>query len=99
PDRFAITFILGYFDGDGCLSYQKDGMRKYWHWSLLGTQSFLTVARQHVQLHAQVEISEPRPHSKQSPHLYRIETTGQKAVAVDRVLNASGLGLARKHLA
>lgn len=32
------------------------------------------------------------------PHLYRISANGPRAPIIDRVLNASGLGLPRKHL-
>jgi hypothetical protein len=44
-------------------------------------------------------IAEPVRHCKdRSPHLYRITATGQRAIAIDRTLNASGLGMLRKHL-
>jgi hypothetical protein len=33
-----------------------------------------------------------------APHSYGIATSGERAESIDRVLNASGLGLPRKHL-
>jgi len=99
PDEFVVFFLLGYFDGDGSLHlYMSSANRKYWRWSLVGTRSFLFTAHYYIQLHAKVTISEPSLHNKLSSHLYAITTTGQKAVIIDRMLNASGLGLLRKHL-
>lgn len=99
PEAYIVFFLLGYFDGDGSFHrYIKDGVRVYWRWSLVGTQSFLSAAHYHVQRLAEVKISEPYVHNKQSPNLYVICTTGRKAMVIDRTLNASGLGLPRKHL-
>src|SRR5690348_5245682 len=86
-------------DGDGSFhQYTKGGTHKYWRWSLVGTRNFLITAHRYIQELVQVKISEPYIHNAQSPHLHVICTTGQKAIAIDRVLNASDLGLPRKHL-
>jgi hypothetical protein len=93
----VIPFLLGYFDGDGWM--RKHDSRSGWLWGLTGTYNFLIVACQYIQYHTNIAISSPVRHCKdRSPHLYRITATNQRAIAIDRILNASGLGLARKHL-
>jgi hypothetical protein len=97
PERFVIPFLLGYFDGDGSFSRRND--RDAWQWMLLGTQPFLLVARDIIQSHACVNLHEPvQAHKGRSPHLFRINASHDRAIAIDRTLNASGLGLPRKHL-
>jgi len=89
--------LLGYFDGDG--SFTPRAGRRNYQWLLLGTLDFLWVAREYIQRYVGVEIKEPvRAHKHISPHLYRISANGPRAPIIDRVLNASGLGLPRKHL-
>jgi hypothetical protein len=98
PDGLAMSFLLGYFDGDGSLSQYNQKNRKYWHWQLVGTQPFLSVAQEHIQLHAQVEIREPRRcHKDRSPYLYLIYASAQETIRrIDQALNTSGIGLPRK---
>jgi hypothetical protein len=97
PETFAIPFLLGYFDGDGSFSRRKD--RDAWQWILLGTYPFLLVARDIIQRQAHVTLREPvNKHKDSSPHLFRINASHDRAIAIDRILNASGLGLPRKHL-
>lgn len=93
----AMPFILGYFDGDGNLYRYK--FINTMTWSLLGTHDFLSVAREYLISYVGVKIQEPRRHKKfHAPHLFEIRVHGSRAEQVDRVLNASGLGLPRKHL-
>jgi hypothetical protein len=97
PEQYAITFLLGYFDGDG--SFTRRSGRGDYQWLLLGTFDFLTVARDYIQRYAGVKLKEPvRAHKYTSPHLYRISANGPRAPIVDSTLNASGLGMPRKHL-
>lgn len=97
PEAFVSPFLLGYFDGDG--SFQKRRANGSYMWTLLGTLPFLTVAWQYIQQLAGVEIREPvRCHKHSSPHLYRMHAHGPRAITIDRMLNASGIGLPRKHL-
>jgi len=97
PEPFVIPFLLGYFDGDG--SFSPRASRRDYQWLLLGTLDFLTRARDYIQRYAGVELKGPvRAHKHTSPHLYRISANGPRAFAIDRALNASGLGLPRKHL-
>jgi len=97
PESFVIPFILGYFDGDGWLQKRRDHAGLLW--GLTGTLSFLIMARDYIQHYANVAIAEPVRHCKdRSPHLFRITANSQRAIAIDRTLNASGLGMPRKHL-
>ena len=97
PEAFVIPFLLGYFDGDGSFTRRID--RDAWQWMLLGTYPFLCVAHDFIQRYARVTLREPvRAHKDRSPHLFRINASHDRAIAIDRVLNASGLGLPRKHL-
>jgi hypothetical protein len=97
PGAFVMPFLLGYFDGDG--SFQKRPERDSYLWTLLGTGSFLTSARDYIQQIVGIPMREPvRCHKNTSPHLYRIHAYSQNAATLDRALNASGLGLPRKHL-
>jgi hypothetical protein len=96
-EPFVIPFLLGYFDGDGWLYKRSD--RNSWMWGLTGTLSFLIVAHDYLQRYTNVMIAEPvRQCKDRSPHLYRISANGPRAPIIDRVLNAGGLGLPRKHL-
>jgi hypothetical protein len=97
PDQFALTFLLGYFDGDG--SFTRRARRRGYQWLLLGTLDFLCVAREYIQDYVGVKLKEPvRAHKHTSPHLYRISANGPRGPIIDRTLNASGLGMPRKHL-
>jgi len=97
PEQFAIAFLLGYFDGDG--SFTPRAGRGGYQWLLLGTLDFLYIARDYIQRYVGVKLKEPvRAHKHTSPHLYRISANGPRAPIIDRILNASGLGMPRKHL-
>jgi hypothetical protein len=96
-EPFVIPFLLGYFDGDGSFTRRVD--RDAWQWMLVGTLSFLLAAHNRIQRYACVTLREPmRVHKDRSPHLFRINASHDRAIAIDRILNASGLGLPRKHL-
>jgi hypothetical protein len=97
PERFVIAFLLGYFDGDG--SFTRRAGRNDYQWLLLGTLDFLCTARDYIQRYVGVELKEPvRAHKHTSPQLYRISANGPRAPIIDRILNASCLGMPRKHL-
>jgi hypothetical protein len=98
PEPFVIPFLLGYFDGDGSFTQRKN--RNAYQWLLLGTYPFLVVARDIIQHRARVKLHEPvQAHKGRSPYLFRINASYGRAIAIDRILNASGLGLPGKHLA
>jgi hypothetical protein len=98
PEAHVIPFLLGYFDGDGCW-YQRPGKTKpQYSWYLVGTQPFLMKAREHLVQCTGVELMYPvRARKNVSPHLYMLYAH-KHAPIIDRILNASGMGLPRKHL-
>jgi hypothetical protein len=93
--ELASPFLLGYFDGDGCLSRHANGRLQ---WTLLGCEAFLWEAREHIARLSGVNVSFPAQSDKRIKHVYRIDAMSEKAIAIDGVLNASRLGLARKHI-
>ncbi len=93
--ELAMPFLLGYFDGDGCLSRHANGRLQ---WTLLGCEAFLWEAREHIARSSGVSVSFPAQSDKRIKHVYRIDAMSEKATAIDRALNASGQGLPRKHL-
>jgi hypothetical protein len=100
PETFASDFILGYFDGDGCLGRYTNGRKKRFFWILNGTKLFLNTVKCYLDSKAQVKLSEPiLVHKDRSPHLFKIVASSREAVCrIDALINASGLGLPRKHL-
>jgi len=100
PNQFASDFILGYFDGDGCLGRCTYGRKKRFLWILNGTKPFLDTVKRYIEHIGQVKISEPSlVHKDRSPHLFKIVASGREAVyTIDALINVSGLGLTRKHL-
>jgi hypothetical protein len=99
PEAHVIPFLLGYFDGDGCLHRRPGRRKEQYQWSMVGTLPFLTVARDYIQQLCSVSLHEPiRKSPTRSPNTYLIFASGSRVIAIDRVLNASGLGLPRKHL-
>lgn len=103
PEAMAMPFLLGYFDGDGtmvgCKPRPEKGMYEpYLVWHLVGHRDFLLDVRKRLLAWCGVELAPPRLPSAKTSFLYRLSTSGEKAETVDRTLNASGLGLPRKHL-
>ena len=66
---------------------------------MLGCYDFLLVAKQYIEQRAQVEIHGPaRAVRDRCSFLYKIRTESYPVIQrIDAVLNASGLGLPRKH--
>ncbi len=94
PERFEAPFLLGYFDGDGCLHYS--GI--YPIWTLYGTQQFLTVAAQKIKYHINVIVTGPKPKSDKK-WLWRMWATSDRARAIDSWLHHQcNLGLNRKRI-
>lgn len=103
PEAMAMPFLLGYFDGDGTLMVQKPRPEKgmpepYLRWQLVGHYDFLMDVRARIHLWCGVEMAPPRLPDTKTSFLYGIATSGERVESIDRVLNASGLGLPRKHL-
>lgn len=99
PEPFVMSFLCGYFDGDGCLHCRPGRRKMQYQWSLLGTMPFLIAAREYIQNSTNVDLKSPiRANKRCSPHLHLLYAGGQRVLAIDRALNASGLGLPRKHI-
>jgi hypothetical protein len=103
PEAMAMPFLLGYFDGDGTMVGMPPRPHKGMHepyliWHIVGHYDFLLDVRRRILGWCGVELAAPYLPSSKTSFLYRLSTSGEKAEAVDRVLNASGLGLPRKHL-
>lgn len=103
PEEMAMPFLLGYFDGDGSIGVYKPrpekGMHEpYLRWEIIGHYEFLLEARKRIYEWCGVELVPPRQPRASTAFLYRVATSGERVESIDRVLNASGLGLPRKHL-
>jgi hypothetical protein len=77
PSHLRRHFIRGYFDGDGCISFQKrrypSGFYKYIRISFLGTYEFISRLKEILQVH----------HSIGKPSkIYSLEITGSSAKAI-----------------
>lgn len=94
-EQFIPTFLLGYFDGDGCLSYTKRG---YWVWVFLGGLPFLNQVSDLIYSNLGFRI-EPKPNRRPPQHYCLWLYSYEKIRLVDRWLHQSGLGLERKALA
>jgi hypothetical protein len=93
PGSLARPFLLGYFDGDGYVTWSQNRRWRYPRWGLLGTESFLTSAN--ALLHGELGIRRRPLHER--PGCWRLAVTGRDALAVDRWLHHGfDFGLARK---
>jgi hypothetical protein len=95
--EFQRPFLLGYFDGDGFITWSRTNGRLYPRWGLLGTHEFLSEA-----LDVIVKATAVRPRvirSFSNARLHSFHINGRDAWTTDRWLHADGeLGLARKRL-
>jgi hypothetical protein len=100
PETYAMPFILGYFDGDGCLYRSHCSTRNDWTWYILGTEAFLVAVRERLEAQAKVQFRElVRANKSRCPFLYKLSTSNKTWIRqIEAVLNPSGLGLPRKHL-
>jgi hypothetical protein len=96
PERFAGSYILGCFDGDGSLGYYAD--YRYYRWSLISaSRPFLEDVKERIKVHAGVKLRGPYGRSSGSLALV-IEYTGPKTRLIDEWLHADVPGLARKRI-
>ncbi len=98
-EELLAPFLLGYFDGDGCVSKvtrrHPYGTYVYPSWSVLsGSRSIIDGAAAVVQAFLGIELT-----VRSSGRLWKIGTSGRRALAIDAWLHECGLGLARKRLA
>ena len=96
PPQLSAPFILGVFDGDGCLSFSK--LQGYYDWSLVSaSEPFLTAIQLKIKNGAGVKLRGPYQISPTSRAL-RIEYRGPKTNLIEAWLNADIQGLARKRI-
>lgn len=96
PVRYTNSFILGCFDGDGCLYRVTPNC---YNWSLLSaSRPFLLEVQDRVFAATDVQLRGPYRPSKDNSAL-RIECRGAAARTVDAWVHADVPGLARKSLA
>jgi hypothetical protein len=94
---FENSFILGCFDGDGCLNrYGKD--KRYWRWSLVsGSKPFLEAVKSRILLATNISGSGPSSAGNDSSTQV-LTYTCARVVPVDAWLHADVPGLTRKRL-
>lgn len=97
PTYFAREFILGYFDGDGFITYHERPNRRYPYIGIVsGSYSLLVSIADVIEQHTSIRLG--GPWKKRESEAYRIRASGNSAIAIDKWLHASGLGLKRKRL-
>jgi hypothetical protein len=90
-------FLLGYFDGDGFITQNRNGRYVYPRWGLLGTEMFLSAAMGLIS--GEAGVSPRRVRRQIGKNVHTLHINGADAVVVDRWLHyRTSLGLARKRL-
>jgi hypothetical protein len=93
----ARPFLLGYFDGDGYITWSRNGGYLYPRWGLIGTRAFLEAAMDVVV--AETGIRARNVRKEDGRQIHGLGITGRDAWTIDEWLHADGnLGLARKRL-
>jgi hypothetical protein len=97
PLSFAREFILGYFDGDGHITYQEISNRRYPYLGFTsGSFNLLSSIADVIEQHTGVRPG--GPWRKGLTDSYSIRASGNSAFIIDEWLHTSGLGLKRKRL-
>lgn len=94
------AFILGYFDGDGCVSWairkNRGGLRRV-RWSMVSASlSFVTQVQEVLARETGITTFGPYYANSATKTCHQIGTQGAGAFAVDAWLHQSGLGMKRK---
>jgi len=98
PSSFAREFILGYFDGDGFITYHERPNRRYPYIGITSGSRDLLVSLADV-IEQDTGIRPGGPWRKGIiSSAYQIRVSGDSAFVIDKWLHASGLGLKRKRL-
>ena len=97
PASFAREFILGYFDGDGFITYHKRPNGRYPYIGITSGSINLLVSIADV-IEQHTGIRPGGPWGKAGTGAYSIRASGKRALVIDEWLHASGLGLKRKRL-
>lgn len=97
PPSFAREFILGYFDGDGFITFHERPNRRYPYLGFTsGSVNLLISIADVIEQHTSIRPG--GPWRKGITDGYFMRVSGNKALVVDTWLHASGLGLERKRL-
>lgn len=89
---------MGYFDGDGFVTWSRSGSYIYPRWGLLGTERFLSGAMRLIS--EETAVAPRRVQPKDGSRIYRLAISGADALVVDRWIRSGlSLGLERKRLA
>lgn len=89
-------FIRGYFDGDGCITYQQRGEGKvYCVVSLLGTPKFLDKLEEYLQFENKITRSHDKRHSEQTVNFSFKRSESTKLINL--LYNDSTIYLDRKY--
>lgn len=97
PSFFAREFILGYFDGDGFITYNERPNRRYPYLGIT-SGSFNLLVRISDVIEQHTGLRPAGPWSQGNTGTYKIRVSGNNAFIVDEWLHTSGLGLKRKRL-
>lgn len=97
PETFAREFILGYFDGDGFITYHERPNRRYPYIGIT-SGSFHLLMRIADVIEQQTGIRPGGPWRKGNTNTHQIRAAGNNALIIDKWLHESGLGLKRKRL-
>src|SRR5579859_4297764 len=98
PSAFAREFILGYFDGDGFITFHNhpNGRRYKYLGFTSGSRDLLVSIADVIEQHTGCRPG--GPWGKVNTNTYTIRACGNDAIAIDKWLHESGLGLQRKRL-
>ena len=97
PAEYCREFILGYFDGDGFITYHQRGAIHYPYLGITsGSRDLLVAIADVIELH--VGVRPQGPWLKAGTNAYVIRASGRRALAIDQWLHSDDLGLQRKRL-
>ncbi|MGG3987304.1 hypothetical protein [Bacillus smithii] len=77
--KYHKAFILGYFDGDGCLTRHFDGKYKRFKFSIIGTQEFLIELVKHLTI---INNKFRMPLAHRCKNTYSLEITGNERIYI-----------------
>jgi hypothetical protein len=97
PSCFDCEFILGYFDGDGFITYHERPNRRYPYIGITSGSSNLLIRIADI-IEQHTNIRPGGPWCINNTGTYCMRASGNIALAIDEWLHRSGLGLKRKRL-
>jgi hypothetical protein len=96
-EELLRPYLLGYFDGDGCMYVRWRNGLPYAGWNVCsGSEQFLVDMKEYVREAARVTLQ--KIHHRAGADLWQVSVTGRAAAALYEWMHQDGLGLARKRL-